>query len=63
VLGKKERNAVIAVGKNPDRKEADILDGRPVNTEYQPEEPAAAPAPALEPAPAALEAAAAFEQD
>jgi len=35
VLGKKERNAVIACGKNPDRKEADIEHGRPTNTEYR----------------------------
>ncbi|KAH7628478.1 hypothetical protein SMAC4_05434 [Sordaria macrospora] len=35
VLGKKERNAVIACGKNPDRKEADIANGIPINTEYR----------------------------
>ncbi|KAK3941906.1 hypothetical protein QBC46DRAFT_340023 [Diplogelasinospora grovesii] len=38
VLGKKERNAVIACGKNPDRKEADIINGQVINTEYQEEE-------------------------
>lgn len=38
VLGKKERNAVIACGKNPDRKEADILNGIPTNTDYRPDE-------------------------
>ena len=35
VLGKKEKLAVIACGKNPDRKEADVEDGRPINTEYR----------------------------
>jgi hypothetical protein len=35
VLGKKERNAVIACGKNPDRKEDDVIDGRPINTEWR----------------------------
>ena len=35
MLGKKERNAVIACGKNPDRKEADIANGIPINTEYR----------------------------
>ncbi|KAK1758418.1 hypothetical protein QBC47DRAFT_374623 [Echria macrotheca] len=49
VLGKKEVNAVIAVGKNPYRKEADIINGIPVNTEYQ-ADPAASPAAALPPA-------------
>jgi hypothetical protein len=44
VLGKKERAAVVACGKNPDRKEADVLNGLPVNTEYVPENKAA-PAP------------------
>ncbi|KAK3695500.1 hypothetical protein B0T22DRAFT_109073 [Podospora appendiculata] len=39
VLGRKERAAVEACGKNPDRKEADILDGRVVNTEFVPKEP------------------------
>ncbi|OIW30504.1 hypothetical protein CONLIGDRAFT_281864 [Coniochaeta ligniaria NRRL 30616] len=35
VLGKKERQAVIACGKNPDRKEADIDDDdQPTNTVY-----------------------------
>ncbi|KAK0656331.1 hypothetical protein B0T16DRAFT_399102 [Cercophora newfieldiana] len=48
VLGKKEREAVKAVGKNPDRKEADIgPDGRLRNTEYNPEStPSATPVPA-----------------
>ncbi|KAK1825742.1 hypothetical protein QBC39DRAFT_387227 [Podospora conica] len=40
VLGKKERNNVIACGKNPDRKEDDLIDGRPVNTEWRGEEAA-----------------------
>lgn len=35
MLGKKERQAVIAVGRNPDRMEADIGEGgRPINTLY-----------------------------
>jgi hypothetical protein len=35
LLSKKERDRVIAVGKNPDRKEDDVDDGgRVVNTEY-----------------------------
>lgn len=39
VLGKKERQAVIACGKNPDRKEADIDDNdQPTNTVYIGEE-------------------------
>jgi hypothetical protein len=54
VLGKKEREAVKAVGKNPDRKEADIgPEGHPVNTEYNPDEDLAAqPMPSATPAPA-----------
>lgn len=62
VLGKKEREAVRAVGKNPDRKEADIgPDGRPVNTEYIPEPipsatPAQAPVAEAGPVPAMPEA-------
>lgn len=35
MLGQKEKNAVIACGKNPDRKEADVRNGIPINTEYQ----------------------------
>ncbi|KAJ4420846.1 hypothetical protein N0V85_000425 [Neurospora sp. IMI 360204] len=35
VLGQKEKNAVIACGKNPDRKEADVRNGIPFNTRYQ----------------------------
>ena len=38
VLGRKERNAVIACRKNPDRKEEDVVDGRPVNTEWRGEQ-------------------------
>jgi hypothetical protein len=35
VLGKKERQAVIACGRNPDRKEDDIdEEGKPINTVY-----------------------------
>jgi len=52
VLGKKERNAVIACGKNPDRKESDVLDGRAINTDWrgveatlEPGSPESAPAP------------------
>lgn len=48
VLGKKERNAVIACGKNPDRKEADVENGEPINTEYIPDDPMSAPARAQE---------------
>ena len=54
VLGKKERNAVIACGKNPDRKEADVLNGHPINTEYSGYEMSMAvpeSTPALETAP------------
>ncbi|KAK4452856.1 hypothetical protein QBC34DRAFT_376835 [Podospora aff. communis PSN243] len=53
VLGKKEREAVKAVGKNPDRKEADIgPDGHPANTEYNPDEDLVAqPIPSATPAP------------
>jgi hypothetical protein len=37
VLGKKEKNAVMAVGKNPERKEADVDEnGQPINTELDP---------------------------
>lgn len=43
MLGKKERNAVIACGKNPDRKEGDIIDGRAINTEWRVEESAERP--------------------
>ncbi len=62
VLGKKERAAVIAVGKNPDRKEGDIdANGNPINTAYRGDEELPAlpePAPASTPAPVpALEAA------
>ncbi|KAK0729679.1 hypothetical protein B0H67DRAFT_547781 [Lasiosphaeris hirsuta] len=48
VLGKKERNAVIACGKNPDRREADVEDGQPINTEYVPDDAMSAPARAQE---------------
>ncbi|KAL2134197.1 hypothetical protein VTI74DRAFT_762 [Chaetomium olivicolor] len=52
VLGKKEREAVKACGKNPERKEADIDEnGQPINTELVPEEAAPAPIPAPLPAP------------
>ncbi|KAJ4298489.1 hypothetical protein N0V88_003519 [Collariella sp. IMI 366227] len=51
VLGKKEREAVRACGKNPERKEGDVNEsGKPVNTELEPEDAAA---PALLPAPLA----------
>ncbi|KAK4154891.1 hypothetical protein C8A00DRAFT_14048 [Chaetomidium leptoderma] len=51
VLGKKEREAVKAANKNPDRKEADVDEnGRAISTEYVPEEVAA---PATLPAPLA----------
>ncbi len=47
VLGKKEREAVKAVGKNPDRREADVDENtQPVNTELA---PLVAPAPELLP--------------
>jgi hypothetical protein len=56
VLGKKEREAIKACGKNPDRKEADIdANGRPVNTELEPEGPQREtqpePQPSVEPEP------------
>jgi len=57
VLGKKERDAVMAVGKNPGRKEADVDErGQPVNTEIAPEDAGAqahppAPPPPAEPQP------------
>ncbi|KAK4242034.1 hypothetical protein C8A03DRAFT_40603 [Achaetomium macrosporum] len=56
VLGKKEREAIKACGKNPDRKEADIDEnGRPINTDLVPERPQQeiqpAPQPAIQPAP------------
>jgi hypothetical protein len=57
VLGKKEREAVKAVGKNPDRREADVDEnGNPIGTEYAPEGEAApaplpAPLPPVEPQP------------
>ena len=36
VLGKKEKENVIAVGKNPERKESDVDEnGKPINTEYR----------------------------
>jgi hypothetical protein len=54
VLGKKEREAVKAVGKNPDRREADVdAHGRPINTEYAPPELVAGPAPLPAPLPPA----------
>ena len=34
VLGHKERELLIKLGKNPDRGESDVKDGQPVNTEY-----------------------------
>lgn len=47
VLGKKEREAVMAVGKNPERKEADVDEaGRPINTELVLQGMPALPAPA-----------------
>ncbi|KAK3311422.1 uncharacterized protein B0T15DRAFT_427600 [Chaetomium strumarium] len=40
VLGKKEREAIKACGKNPDRREDDVdANGRPINTDLVPEEP------------------------
>ncbi|KAK3489183.1 uncharacterized protein B0T23DRAFT_195280 [Neurospora hispaniola] len=39
VLGKKEKEAVKACGKNPDRKEDDVRNGIPINTDYQAQEP------------------------
>lgn len=64
MLGKKEREAIKACRKNPDRKEADVDEaGAPINTELVPEViPAARPAPEaqmevqMEPQPAAPEA-------
>lgn len=51
VLGKKEREAVKACGKNPDRKEGDVDEnGHPISTELG-EDGMPAPLPALEPAP------------
>lgn len=38
VLGKKERARLIGLGRNPERTEADVQDGRPVNTEWTGEE-------------------------
>lgn len=40
VLGRKEKDMVIAAGRNPERKEADLADGMPVNTLYDPNAPA-----------------------
>ncbi|KAL0937664.1 myb DNA-binding domain-containing protein [Colletotrichum truncatum] len=38
-LGKKERSALIARGKNPDRREEDVdIEGVPINTRYIPED-------------------------
>lgn len=53
VLGKKEREAVKAVGKNPDRREGDIDENsQPVNTELAPlVAPAPEPLPPAEPQP------------
>ena len=52
VLGKKEREAVMACGKNPDRKEADVDEnGEPVNTALGGEE---VPVPAPEAMPEAM---------
>ncbi|KAH6630169.1 hypothetical protein B0J18DRAFT_393415 [Chaetomium sp. MPI-SDFR-AT-0129] len=53
VLGKKEREAVKAVGKNPDRREADVVNDQPVNTEYVDKDATANPAPAPAPLPPA----------
>lgn len=58
VLGKKEREAVKACGKNPDRKEADIdmsdpEKPRPINTELPTAVHAALPAPIAAIAPVA----------
>jgi hypothetical protein len=54
VLGKKEREAVKACGKNPDRKEGDIDEnGHPISTELGEDgmpAPLPAPLPALLPA-------------
>lgn len=38
LLGKKEEARLIGLGKNPERGEADVRDGRPVNTEWTGEE-------------------------
>ncbi|KAK3393134.1 hypothetical protein B0H63DRAFT_457502 [Podospora didyma] len=51
VLGKKERAAVIACGKNPDRRESDVINGQVVNTEYN--RGATAPVHAQQPMPEA----------
>ena len=34
VLGKKEKDRLIGLGKNPERMEAEVEDGRPVNTDW-----------------------------
>lgn len=40
VLGRKEKDMVIAAGRNPDRREADIdVNGDPINTLYDPNAP------------------------
>lgn len=36
VLGRKEKELLRRLGKNPDREEKDVEDGEPVNTEYVP---------------------------
>ncbi|KAL1838874.1 hypothetical protein VTJ49DRAFT_2098 [Mycothermus thermophilus] len=50
VLGKKEKEAVKAVGKNPDRKEADVDEnGRPINTEWRGDNAEPTQVPAVDP--------------
>lgn len=52
VLGRKEKEMVIAAGRNPERKEADMANGVPVNTMYDPNAQAIAQS-ASQPAPQA----------
>ncbi|KAL2261884.1 hypothetical protein VTK26DRAFT_3090 [Humicola hyalothermophila] len=58
VLGKKEREAVMACGKNPDRKESDVdANGEPINTALVRDEvPAPVPETMPDPAPQPLPA-------
>lgn len=56
VLGRKEKDMVIAAGRNPDRREGDInANGDPINTLYDPNAPPPPPLQlSIQPAPEAV---------
>lgn len=56
VLGRKEKDMVIAAGRNPDRREVDVnANGDPINTLYDPNAPPPPPLQlSIQPAPEAI---------